>query len=35
VGIVSTNAFNGQTQLKFYLYQNTTKLNPQQWIYKL
>ncbi len=35
LGIVSTNAFNGQTQLKFYLYQNTTKLNPQQWIYKL
>jgi septal ring factor EnvC (AmiA/AmiB activator) len=35
LGIISTNPFNGQTQLKFYLYQNTTKLNPQQWIYKL
>lgn len=35
VGVVNTNPFNGQTQLKFYLYQNTLKLNPQLWIYKL
>ena len=35
LGIVNTNSFNGQSQLKFYLYQNTTKLNPQQWIYGL
>lgn len=25
----------GKTQLKFYLYQNTTKLNPEEWIYHL
>lgn len=35
LGIINTNPFNGQTQLKFYLYQNMTKLNPQQWIYGL
>lgn len=35
LGVINTNPFNGQTQLKFYLYQNTTKLNPQQWIYGL
>ncbi|MEE9361827.1 MAG: peptidoglycan DD-metalloendopeptidase family protein [Cellulophaga sp.] len=35
LGDVYTNRFNGKTQLKFYLYKNTTKLNPEEWIYRL
>jgi septal ring factor EnvC (AmiA/AmiB activator) len=35
LGTVYTNAFNGQTRLKFYLYQNTSKLNPEEWVYQL
>lgn len=35
LGTVYTNASNGQTRLKFYLYQNTAKLNPEEWIYQL
>lgn len=32
LGSVATNALSGKTELKFYLYKDTTKLNPQQWI---
>ncbi|WP_430964971.1 murein hydrolase activator EnvC family protein [Spongiimicrobium sp. 2-473A-2-J] len=35
LGEVYTNRFNGKTQLKFYLYKNTTRLNPEDWIYQL
>ncbi|NJB71543.1 septal ring factor EnvC (AmiA/AmiB activator) [Saonia flava] len=35
LGEINTNRSNGQTQLKFYLYKNTTKLNPEDWIYQL
>jgi septal ring factor EnvC (AmiA/AmiB activator) len=35
LGKIFTNRTSGQTQLKFYLYQNTTKLNPEEWIYQL
>ncbi len=35
LGEVHTNANNGLTKLKFYLYQDTKKLNPEEWIYQL
>lgn len=35
LGTVFTNTANGQTRLKFYLYQNTSKLNPEEWVYQL
>ena len=35
LGTIYTNASNGQTRLKFYLYQNTSKLNPEEWVYQL
>lgn len=35
LGEIYTSRSNGTTQLKFYLYQNTTKLNPEEWIYRL
>ena len=35
LGEVHTNKTNGLTKLKFYLYQNTKKLNPEEWIYQL
>lgn len=35
LGEIYTNRSNGQTQLKFYLYQNTTRLNPEDWLYQL
>lgn len=35
LGEVYTNPTNNSTKLKFYLYQNTTKLNPEEWIYRL
>lgn len=35
LGDIYTNRFNGTTQLKFYLYQNTNRLNPEEWIYRL
>lgn len=35
LGEINTNRSNGRTQLKFYLYKNTTKLNPEEWIYQL
>ncbi|MEX0274009.1 MAG: murein hydrolase activator EnvC [Flavobacteriaceae bacterium] len=35
LGAIFTNQANGQTRLKFYLHQNTRKLNPEEWIYQL
>ncbi len=35
LGEIYTNRLNGQTQLKFYLYQDANRLNPQEWIYRL
>jgi septal ring factor EnvC (AmiA/AmiB activator) len=35
LGDVYTNRLNGQTQLKFYLYKDTQRLNPEEWIYRL
>ena len=35
LGTVYTNRNNGQTRLKFYLYQDTSRLNPEDWVYRL
>ena len=35
LGEIHANRLNGRTQLKFYLYKNTTRLNPEEWIYRL
>ncbi|MGB2761258.1 MAG: peptidoglycan DD-metalloendopeptidase family protein [Maribacter stanieri] len=35
LGVVYTNRNNGQTRLKFYLYQDTSRLNPEDWVYRL
>ncbi|QWX83668.1 peptidoglycan DD-metalloendopeptidase family protein [Cellulophaga sp. HaHaR_3_176] len=35
LGVIYTNAINNQTLLKFYLYQDTSRLNPEEWIYQL
>lgn len=35
LGVVYTNRNNGQTRLKFYLYQDTSRLNPEEWVYRL
>ncbi|WP_350289459.1 peptidoglycan DD-metalloendopeptidase family protein [uncultured Croceitalea sp.] len=35
LGEIYTNRFSGATTLKFYLYQDTKRLNPEQWIYRL
>lgn len=35
LGKVATNRLNGQTRLKFYLYEDTEKLNPEEWVYRL
>lgn len=35
LGVIYTNRFNGLTQLKFYLYRDATRLNPEEWIYRL
>ena len=35
LGEIYTNRTNGLTQLKFYLYQDATRLNPEEWIYRL
>lgn len=35
LGKVATNRSNGQTRLKFYLFEDTTKLNPEDWVYQL
>lgn len=35
LGEIFTNVLNHQTLLKFYLYQDTSRLNPEEWIYQL
>ena len=35
LGKIYTNRLNGQTRLKFYLYEDTSKLNPEEWVYQL
>lgn len=35
VGQVRTNPSNGRAIMKFLIYQNTKKLNPQTWIYQM
>ena len=35
LGAIATNSADGQTLLKFYLYQNSTRLNPQEWVFNL
>ncbi|MRI01037.1 peptidoglycan DD-metalloendopeptidase family protein [Kriegella sp. EG-1] len=35
LGKVATNRLNGQTRLKFYLYEDTEKLNPEEWVFRL
>lgn len=35
LGKVYTNRSNGQTRLKFYLYEDTQKLNPEEWVFQL
>ncbi len=35
LGKVATNRLNGQTRLKFYLYRDTEKLNPEEWVFRL
>ncbi len=35
LGTIYTDRSNGQTRLKFYLYEDTTKLNPEEWVYQL
>ncbi|WP_343486950.1 peptidoglycan DD-metalloendopeptidase family protein [Allomuricauda sp. d1] len=35
LGDIYTNRFDGKTQLKFYLYEDTDRLNPEDWIYQL
>ena len=35
LGEIYTNRFSGATNLKFYLYQDTKRLNPENWIFQL
>ncbi len=35
LGLIHTNRSSGLTQLKFYLYRDATRLNPEDWIYQL
>jgi septal ring factor EnvC (AmiA/AmiB activator) len=35
LGEVYTNRNNDQTRLKFYLYEDTSRLNPEEWVYQL
>ena len=35
LGTLHTDKVSGQTLLKFYLYNNTTRLNPEDWVYRL
>lgn len=35
IGQVRTNPTNGRAIVKFLIYQNSTRLNPQDWIYKM
>lgn len=35
IGKIVTNPTTGKTVLKFLIYQNTTRLNPEQWVFKM
>src|SRR5690554_266687 len=35
IGTVAKNSTEGRTVLKFYIYQNKTKINPANWIYRM
>ncbi|MCM4172207.1 peptidase M23 [Arenibacter sp. TNZ] len=35
LGDIYTSKSSGTTQLKFYLYKDTTRLNPEEWIFQL
>lgn len=35
IGDIYTSRFDGTTKLKFYLYQDANRLNPEDWIYQL
>ena len=35
LGTLHTDKVSGQTLLKFYLNKNTTRLNPEKWVYRL
>jgi septal ring factor EnvC (AmiA/AmiB activator) len=35
LGEINTNRFDGTTKLKFYLYRDSNRLNPEDWIYQL
>ena len=35
LGEIFTNRNNGQTRLKFYLYEDTSRFNPEEWVYQL
>lgn len=35
LGDINTNRLDGTTKLKFYLYQDSNRLNPEDWIYQL
>jgi septal ring factor EnvC (AmiA/AmiB activator) len=35
LGKIYTNLSNNQTRLKFYLYKDIAKLNPEEWVYQL
>ena len=35
LGDINTDRFDGSTKLKFYLYQDANRLNPEDWIYQL
>ena len=35
LGSIATSKTNGKTTLYFVMYKNTTKLNPEHWIYKM
>ncbi|WP_190810472.1 murein hydrolase activator EnvC [Flagellimonas sp. S3867] len=35
IGDIYTSRFDGTTKLKFYLYEDSNRLNPEDWIYQL
>jgi septal ring factor EnvC (AmiA/AmiB activator) len=35
LGKIYTNRTSGKTRLKFYLYKDTSRLNPEDWVYQL
>lgn len=35
IGKIVTNPITGKTVLKFLIYQNTNRLNPEQWVFKM